>query len=233
MKNTAVPAGSTGSGREGVQRRAGAVGQQLGRIRRSGATSPPAVKSERGRRRAAASAARRMYSPEPRDDWCGVSTMPTTRSTPAATSSAMPSSMVGETYLAPYRTTNRPGDRRPRVRRPTRPPGPACARSAARSRRWPRTARPARRGARGSGDAPGGWWCRRARYPRASAGVPWAMTSTPTRPAGHGVDAACGCAGAPRSRLGPHAGPALGVDQRRRPARGWPGPSRGGRRVPG
>ena len=58
---------------------------------------------------AAASRARRRYSPDPRDDWWGVSTMATTRSTPVSSRSATASSMLGEVCLAPYRTRYSPG----------------------------------------------------------------------------------------------------------------------------
>ena len=58
---------------------------------------------------AAAAPARSKYSPEPSVDWCGVSTIPTTRSTPSSARAATASSMVGDTYLVPSRTTNRPG----------------------------------------------------------------------------------------------------------------------------
>ncbi len=58
---------------------------------------------------AVASRARRRYSPDPRDDWWGVSTMATTRSTPASSRSATASSMLGEVCLAPYRTRYSPG----------------------------------------------------------------------------------------------------------------------------
>ena len=51
-----------------------------------------------------------MYSPDPSDDWWGVSTTATTRSAPAPTSSAIPSSMVGAVCLAPYRTVYSPGE---------------------------------------------------------------------------------------------------------------------------
>ncbi len=62
-----------------------------------------------GASRSRAAAARSRYSPEPIDDRCGVSTRPTTRSTPSATRSATASSMNGAVCLAPYRTANAPG----------------------------------------------------------------------------------------------------------------------------
>ena len=59
------------------------------------------VRSRAGTAEAAAASARRKYSPEPSDDWWGVSTTPTTRATPASTRAATPSSMVGRAYLVP------------------------------------------------------------------------------------------------------------------------------------
>ncbi len=67
------------------------------------------MRASRGSAPAAAASALAKYSPEPMVDWCGVRTTPTTSSTPSTANSAIPSSMVGWTYLVPRRTTKRPG----------------------------------------------------------------------------------------------------------------------------
>ena len=88
--------------------------------------------------------------------------------------------MEGAACFAPNSTRNRPGLRRLERGGQPRRPGRGSARAAARCRRWPRSGLRARRAARGWAAVRGGSPCRRGRCSSGVAGVPWAMTSTPT-----------------------------------------------------